>query len=44
VKDGISIRLVRQFDINNGYFPCRLDVLWGCKAIRPQLAARIFAN
>lgn len=44
VKDGISIRLVRQFDINNGYFPCRLDVLWGCKAIRPQLACRLWAN
>lgn len=44
VKDGISIRLVRQFDVNNGYFPCRLDVLWGCKTIRPQLAARVWAN
>ena len=44
VKDGISMRLVRQFDINNGYFPCRLDVLWGCKAIRPQLACRLLAN
>lgn len=44
VKDGISIRLVRQFDVNNGYFPTRLDVLWGCKVIRPQLAARLWAN
>lgn len=44
VKDGISMRLVRQFDINNGYFPTRLDVLWGCKAIRPQLACRMWAN
>ncbi len=44
VKDGVSIRLVRQFDINNGYFPCRLDVLWGMKTIRPQLACRIWAN
>ncbi len=43
-KDGISIRLVRQYDINTDYLPCRLDVLWGCKAIRPQLAARIWAN
>lgn len=43
-KDGISIRLVRQYDINTDYLPCRLDVLWGCKAIRPQLACRLFAN
>jgi len=43
-KEGISIRLVRQYDINNDYLPCRLDVLWGCKTIRPQLACRMFAN
>jgi hypothetical protein len=43
-KDGISIRLVRQYDINTDYLPCRLDVLWGCKAIRPQLACRQWAN
>ncbi len=43
-KDGISIRLVRQYDINTDYLPTRLEVLWGCKAIRPQLAARIWAN
>jgi hypothetical protein len=44
VKDGISIRLLRQYDINNDYLPCRLDVLWGCKTIRPQLASRLWAN
>ena len=43
-KDGISIRLVRQYDINTDYLPCRLDVLWGVRTIRPQLAARIWAN
>lgn len=41
--DGISIRLVRDYDINNDKFPCRLDVLYGYKAIRPELACR-FAN
>lgn len=41
--DGISIRIVRQYDINNDKFPCRLDVLYGYKTIRPQLACR-FAN
>jgi hypothetical protein len=43
-KDGISIRLIRQYDINTDYLPCRLDVLWGARAIRPQLACRLFAN
>ena len=40
VMDGISIRLVRQYDINNDNLPCRLDVLYGYKTIRPQLACR----
>lgn len=44
VQDGISMRYVRQFDINNGKFPARLDVLYGYKAIRPQLATRIANN
>lgn len=44
VQDGISLRLVRQYDINNDKFPCRLDVLYGYKAIRPQLAVRLAAN
>jgi hypothetical protein len=39
--DGISIRIVRQYDINNDAFPCRLDVLYGWKTLRAQLAARI---
>jgi hypothetical protein len=43
VYDGISIRVVRQYDINNDAFPCRLDVLYGYKTIRAQLAARIAA-
>lgn len=44
VFDGISIRLVRDYDINNDKFPCRLDVLYGYKTIRPQLACRIHAD
>lgn len=40
VQDGISMRVVRAYDINNDQFPCRLDVLFGFKAIRPQLAVR----
>lgn len=41
VFDGISMRLVRQYDINNDKLPCRIDVLYGFKAIRPELACRL---
>lgn len=44
VMDGISMRIVRQYDISNDQFPTRLDVLYGYKAIRPQLAARLHAD
>ncbi|MDR3439874.1 P22 phage major capsid protein family protein [Telmatospirillum sp.] len=44
VMDGLSIRIVRQYDINNDKFPCRLDVLYGFKTVRPQLACRILSN
>lgn len=43
-KDGLSIRVVRQYSISDDTFPCRLDILWGGAAIRPQLACRIAAN
>lgn len=42
--DGISMRIVRAYDINNDKFPCRLDVLYGYKTLRAQLAARILSN
>ncbi len=41
VYDGISMLITRQYDINNLAFPCRVDVLYGYKAIRPQLACRL---
>ena len=41
VFDGVSMRIVRQYDINTDKFPCRLDVLYGFKTIRPQLACRL---
>jgi hypothetical protein len=44
VQDGISMRIVRQYDINNDKFPCRLDLLYGYKTIRAELAARILSN
>ena len=42
--DGISIRVVRQYDINNDKFPCRLDVLYGYQTLRARLAARLANN
>lgn len=44
VMDGISMRVVRQYAISTDTFPCRLDVLYGYKTIRAQLAARILSN
>jgi hypothetical protein len=41
VVDGISVSLIRDFTISDRAFPCRLDVLYGYKAIRPQLATRV---
>lgn len=41
VYDGISIRLARQYDINTDNIPCRLDVLFGVKQLRGELAVRI---
>lgn len=44
VMDGLSMRIVRQYSISNDTFPCRLDILYGYKTIRAQLAARILSN
>ena len=40
-KAGLSIRIVRGFDITNDKFISRLDVLYGWKAVRPELGCRI---
>lgn len=42
VHNGISLRVVRQYDINNDRMPCRIDVLYGYKTIRPQMATRLW--
>lgn len=42
--DGISIRIIRDYDINNDRLPCRLDVLYGYKTLRPELACRLASN
>jgi len=42
VHNGISLRVVRQYDINNDRMPCRVDVLYGYGTIRPQMACRLW--
>lgn len=44
VMDGISMRIARQYDITNDKVPCRIDVLYGYKTLRPQLAVRVIAQ
>jgi hypothetical protein len=38
---GISIRLVRAYDINTDRFPTRTDVLYGWTTLYPELACRV---
>jgi hypothetical protein len=40
---GMSIRMIRDYDITTDKFPCRLDVLFGWATLRPELACRIQA-
>lgn len=42
VHNGISMRIVRQYDINNDRMPCRVDVLYGYSVIRGAMAARMW--
>jgi len=42
VHNGISMRVVRQYDINNDRMPCRIDVLYGYSVIRPQMGVRLW--
>lgn len=44
VMDGVSMRIARQYAISTDTIPCRIDVLYGYKTIRAQLAARILSN
>ena len=43
VMDGISLRVVQAYDINNDKLPARLDILYGYVAQRPEFAVR-YAN
>ena len=42
--EGLSCRIVRQYDINNDNIPCRLDILHGFKTVRPQWACRVMGK
>jgi hypothetical protein len=38
---GMSMRLIRAYNISTDQFPCRLDILYGWAPLRPELACRI---
>lgn len=42
VYEGISMRIVRQYDIAEDRFPCRVDVLYGWLTARPEFACRVW--
>lgn len=44
VSDGISMRVVRDYTISSDTLPTRLDILYGYKTIRPELASRLHFN
>jgi hypothetical protein len=39
--DGLSMRIVQDYDIVNDKRPCRIDILFGSKALRPEWAVRV---
>ena len=41
VYDGISVRVVRQYNINGDELPARCDILYGWKELYPEWACRI---
>jgi len=42
-QTGISLRMVRAYNISNDTFPCRLDVLYGWRELYPENACRIMS-
>ena len=44
VMDGISMRIVRDYSISADTFPCRIDILYGYKTVRPETACRVGIN
>jgi len=44
VYDGISLRIVKQYNIVNDRFDTRLDVLYGWKTLYPEWACRVVGD
>lgn len=44
VMDGISLRVVQDYDINNDKLPARLDIIYGYLAQRQEFACRLANN
>ena len=44
VMDGITMRIVRDYSISADTFPCRIDILYGYKTVRPETACRVGIN
>ena len=42
-QTGLSVRMIRQYNITTDQWPCRLDVLYGWAPLYPQWACRIQA-
>ena len=40
--DGINLRVLRQYNINNSQNLCRIDIFFGFLAQRPELACRVW--
>lgn len=38
---GISMRIIRAYDVSNDVFPARIDILYGTTAFYPELACRL---
>ncbi len=41
---GVSMRIARQYAISTDAIPCRIDVLYGWLATRPQMATRLVGS
>ena len=39
--EGVTLRMVSQYDINNDKAPVRFDVIFGSQVIRPELAVKL---
>lgn len=38
---GVSMRIIRAYDVSNDVFPARIDILYGTTAFYPELACRL---